>query len=81
MLYVLIPHQARSYEDFRFFTTFAFAEQSIFLTARGYQSQGQDPDWCVLIAYEGTDELRPVFIYSVSAADRLRRDPYPSPSP
>jgi hypothetical protein len=81
MLYILIPHQAKSQEDFRYFTTFAMAEQSIFLAAKGYESRGDDPDWCVLIAYDGVDELRPVFVYSVLASDRLRRDPYPSPSP
>jgi hypothetical protein len=81
MLYMLIPHTAKSYEDFHLFTTFAMAEQQVFLTARAYERTGQDPDWCYLIAYEGTDELRPVFLYSVLTSDRLRRDPYPSPSP
>ena len=81
MLYALIPHAARSHEDFRYFANFAMAEQAVFLAAQGYERTGHDPDWCILIAYDGVDELRPVFLYSVIASDRLRRDPYPSPSP
>ncbi len=80
MIYVLIPHAARSYQDYRLFTTFAMAEQQIFLVARGYEREGRDPDWCSLIAYEGVDELQPVFLYSVIAYDRLHRESYPSPS-
>jgi hypothetical protein len=80
-LYMLIPHQARSNEDVRYFTTFASAEQSVFLAAQGYASRGEDPDWCTLVAYDGVDELHPVFLFTIIAPDRLRRDPYPSPSP
>lgn len=81
MHYVLIPHAARSYEDFRHFATFAMAEQAVFLAAQGFEILGQDPDWCILIAYDGVDELRPVFLYTIIAPDRLHREPYPSPSP
>ena len=80
MLYILIPHNAGSYEDFRMFTSFASAEQQIFLAARGYELLGEDPDWCCLVGYEGTDELRPVFLYTLVGPSHLRRDPYPSPS-
>jgi hypothetical protein len=81
MLYILVPHQARSQDDIRYFATFSMAEQAVFLAAQGYARSGEDPDWCVLLAYDGVDELRPVFVYSLVAVDRLRRDPYPSPSP
>ncbi len=62
------------------FVSFAAAEQAIFGPAIWYQLNRGDPDWCVLIAYEGIDELRPVFLYRVLAPDRLSREPYPSPS-
>lgn len=81
MLYVLIPHRAESSDDFRFFVTFGVAEQIIFTAARGYAATGADPDWCTLVAYYGTDELQPAFIYTIITVDRLRRDPFPSPSP
>jgi hypothetical protein len=80
MIYVLIPHTARTYEDYRLFTTFAMAEQQIFMVAGAYEREGRDPDWCCLIAYDGVDEVQPVFLYSVIASDRLHREPYPSPS-
>jgi hypothetical protein len=80
MLFVLIPHNARSYEDFRIFTSFASAEQQIFLAAHGYKRLGEDPDWCSLIGYEGTDEVHPVFLYTLVGGTHLHREPYPSPS-
>ena len=80
MLFVLIPHEARNEEDFRFFLTFSSAEQVVLLTAKGFEQLGQDPSWCYLIGYDGVDELRPVFLYTVSGG-RLQRDPFPSPSP
>lgn len=81
MIYVLVPHRAQSRADVRYFTTFACAEQAVFLAAQGYASQGEDPDWCTLTAYEGVDELHPVFLYTLIAPGRLHREPYPSPSP
>jgi hypothetical protein len=81
MLYLLIPHKAESQEEFRFFTSFGVAEQVLFTASRGYAAQGGDPDWCVLIAYDGTDELLPVFSFSYVAPGRLHRERIPSPSP
>jgi hypothetical protein len=80
MFYVLIPHRAMTYEDYRMFVTFAAAEQAVFGPAKWYELNKGDPDWCTLIAYEGIDELRPVFLYRIIASDRLAREPYPIPS-
>jgi len=81
MLYVLVPHAAESLEEFRFFTSFGMAEQVIFRAAKDYASKGQDPNWCVLFAYDGIDALFPVFSYTLVAPDRLHREAVPSPSP
>jgi hypothetical protein len=80
MFYVLIPHRAITHEDYRMFTTFAAAEQAVFGPAKWYELNGGDPDWCILIAYDGIDEVRPVLLYRVIASDRLAREPYPIPS-
>jgi hypothetical protein len=80
-LYVLVPYSAESQEEFRFFTSFGVAEQIIFRAAKDYASKGQDPNWCVLFAYDGTDELLPVYLYTLVAPDRLHRERIPSPSP
>jgi hypothetical protein len=81
MLFVLIPHEARDVEDFRFFLNFPSAEQVILRAAQGFEHEGRNPDWCYLIAYDGTDELLPVFLYTLVGSVHLHRQPYPSPSP
>ena len=81
MLYVLIPHRAQGQEDVRFFTSFGAAEQAMIQAARGYLAAGDIFDWAILMAYEGTDELHPVFLYTLATPTRLHREPVPSPSP
>lgn len=80
MIYMLVPHEARSWEDFRMFTSYSAAEQIILHTARALSREGHSPDWCSLIAYEGLDEIHPVFVYSI-VAGRLLREKWVSPSP
>lgn len=81
MLYVLIPHMARTLEDSHFFTSFSLVEQRFLAIARSYREAGLDPDWGFIVAYEGLDQLHPVFVYRLIGEDRLHREPYPSPSP
>lgn len=81
MLYIIVPHTTSTWENLRIFTSFSAAESAIFIAARGYLKEGHDPDWCYLVAYDGTDELFPVYLYTIVAPDRLRRYPYPNPSP
>jgi hypothetical protein len=80
MLYLLIPHKATTADDYRLFTTFALAEQIALSVARAYEQAGEDPDWCCLVGYEGMDELRPSFLFTLLGSVRLRRDKYPIPS-
>jgi hypothetical protein len=81
MLFVLIAHEARDVEDIRFFMSFPAAEQAVLQTARALTREGKAADWCYLIAYDGLDELRPVFLYMLVGGVHLHREPYPSPSP
>jgi hypothetical protein len=81
MLYVLIPHRAQGQEDVRFFTSFGAAEQAMIQAARGYLAVGDSFDWAILMAYEGTDELLPVFVYTLMSPTHLHRERVPSPSP
>ena len=78
MIYLLIPHEGKT---IRIFTTYAGAEQAILRSARGFEREGHDPDWCILIAYDGTDELYPMFVYSLVGSSHLAREDFPSPSP
>lgn len=81
MLYVLIPHRATRFEEFRYFSSFAAVEQAAILAARGFEKEGHDPDWCCILAYEGMDELSPMFFYRLVGSTRLVREKWPSPSP
>lgn len=80
MIYVVIPHAHQIWEDCRMFTTFAAAEQMVLRVARGYLRERGNPDWCVLVGYEGTDELVPTFLYTIQNM-RLIRETFPTPSP
>lgn len=80
MIYLLIPHGARSWEDYRFFLTFSSAEQQILQTATAVRRSGRDPDWCILVGLDGIDEVRPVFFYTLDRGHLVRED-WPSPSP
>lgn len=81
MIYLLIPHRAATTDDVRLFATYGAAEQVILTAARDYARKGHHYDWCNLIAYDGIDELRPVFVYTVSTPNHLHRERFPSPSP
>ncbi len=80
MLYVLIPHTAQTWEAFRMFVSYAAAEQAALLAARGFERAGLDPDWCSIVAFEGQDELYPVFLYTLVGSTRLHRERVPTPS-
>jgi len=80
MLYMLVPRSARSWSHFRMFLTYASAEQTALTVARGIVKEGRNPDWCEIVAYDGVEELQPVFVYTLVGADYLRREEWPTPS-
>lgn len=61
MLYVLLPRGALDWDDIRMFTSFGAVEQMV--TPQSY-----------IIAFEGTDELKPCWIYQLEHGV-LRRYP------
>jgi hypothetical protein len=80
MIYMLVPHAARSRLHIRMFANYSVAEQTALTVARALEAEGKDPEWCEIIAYDGLDEMYPVFIYTLFRALRLHREPWPSPS-
>jgi hypothetical protein len=70
MIYVLLPHIGGNP---RYFTTYACAEQAVMGTARALKDYNLDPNWCKLIAYDGLEELVPVFVYTIAGDSYLRR--------
>lgn len=81
MLYMLIPHFARTWEDYRFFTTYAAMESRALDVAKSLEANNDNPDWCIVLGYDGTDEIYPTFLYSLVGSRHLHREPYPTPSP
>lgn len=81
MLFALVPHAATTHEMVRFFSSYSSAEQAALVAAKDFERRMFDPDWCVIIAYEGIDELLPTFLYRVVGSSRLSREKWPSPSP
>ncbi len=79
-MYVLVPLAARSRNHIRMFGNYSAAEQIALTVARALEAEGKNPEWCEVIAYDGLDELYPVFIFTLVGALRLERDPWPSPS-
>lgn len=59
MLYVLLPRGALDWDDIRVFSSFSAVEQAV--TPQSY-----------IIAFEGTDELKPCWIYQLENG-RLQR--------
>lgn len=66
--------------DVRVFTSYAHVEQEALRMARLRKDWGVSPDWCTIRAYEGTDELTPVWGYYVHSSMSLVRYAL-SPSP
>ncbi len=80
MLYMIIPHAAKNWIHLRMFPNYAAAEHIALTVARAIELEGHCPDWCEIVAYEGLDELRPVFVYTLVGSQRLHREPWPTPS-
>lgn len=75
MIYLIIPHPSTGYTTTRFFASYSAAEQCVLFVAKKCKDSGYDPDWCILVAYDGTDELLPVFTYTIGDG-YLHREPY-----
>jgi hypothetical protein len=75
MIYVLIPIWAE-WHDMRLFSTYAAMEVEVLEKARYRKERSVDPDWCFVIAFDGSDELKPVWNYYINKRS-LRLDRFP----
>jgi hypothetical protein len=65
MIYLLVPTGNPEWEDMRIFTTFSAVEQVV---AKGIEeriARREHERWCFVIAYDGEDELRPLWGYMI----------------
>lgn len=65
MIYLLVPTGNPEWEDMRIFTSFSAVEQVVLREAKARRQQRILDAWCFVIAYDGTDELYPVWGYHI----------------
>lgn len=65
MIYLLIPRGDSDWKDMRMFTSFSSVEQVVDAGIKDRAARNVDTRWCFVVAYEGTDELSPVWGYMI----------------
>lgn len=65
MLYLLVPTGNPEWDDMRLFSTFSAVERVVNNEIAARKSKGQSERWCFVIAYEGGEELAPVWGYMI----------------
>jgi len=65
MIYLLVPTGHPEWDDMRVFTSFSAVEQVVAKGIAERRARGQSDRWCFVIAYEGTDEVHPVWGYMI----------------
>ncbi len=65
MIYLLVPTGNPEWDDMRIFTSFSLVEQVVATGIDERKKRGQSERWCFVIAYDGTDELRPLWGYMI----------------
>ena len=65
MIYLLVPTGNAEWDDMRLFTSFSRVEQVVAKGMAERKAQRADERWCFVIAYDGTDELYPVWGYVI----------------
>jgi hypothetical protein len=80
MLYLLVPIVSTEWREMRLFTTFSAVEQVVAAGIAERQANGVPDRWCYVIAYDGTDEVFPVWGYVIYEGYLQRFAITPSPS-
>ncbi len=65
MIYLLVPTGHPDWDDMRIFTSFSMVEQVVAKGIEDRRKAGQSERWCFVIAYNGTDELHPLWGYMI----------------
>ena len=66
MIYMLIPTGGAEWEDMRLFSEFSAVEQVMKRGINERRLRKKHLEWCFVIAYDGTDELKPVFEFHIT---------------
>lgn len=65
MLYLLVPTGNSEWQDMRLFTSFSAMEQVVDKEIERRRREKLHEQWCFVVAYDGTDELHPIWGYYV----------------
>lgn len=65
MIYLLVPTGNAEWDDMRLFTSFSAVEQVALQEAQIRKQQRILDAWCFVIAYDGVDELYPLWGYHI----------------
>lgn len=65
MIYLLVPVDTPVWTKMRLFSSFSSLEQVVATELNERRSRGESDQWCFVIAYEGTDELSPLWGYTI----------------
>ncbi len=78
MIFMLVPTGNSEWMDMRHFTSYSALEQVMKQGIKERLASRKYPQWCFGIAYEGTDELYPVFEFHITDQGDIQRT-IPSP--
>lgn len=76
MIYMLVPIWAE-FHDIRLFTTYSAMEDVVLKFARSRKERNVPVEWCIVLAFDGGDELDPVWNYHINSVT-LRLDRVPA---
>lgn len=79
-VYIVVPRYEHTWDEVNVYSSFSAVEQFVLQVASLLARDGRDPNWCKILAYEGQDDLHPMFVYTIVASDRLHREPWINPS-
>ncbi len=65
MIYLLVPTGNPDWDDMRLFSSFSMVEQVVAKGIEDCRKCGRSERWCFVIAYDGVDELRPLWGYMI----------------
>jgi hypothetical protein len=73
MVFMLVPTGGAEWEDMRIFTTYSAVEQVMKRGIEERRAKNKHVEWCFVVQYEGTDEVRPVFTYHITESGNIIR--------
>lgn len=76
MIFLLVPTGNAEWSDMRMFTSYSSVEQVMKQGIQQCRNKKRFVQWCFVVAYEGGDEVYPVFEFHITeTGDIIRTSP------